>query len=280
MEPCADRTQKPSYPSKSLDFLKITQSSFWNDLSSHRSLLNLNSLPPSCEDSSAVSDDSEQSQIILNIIIGGAGLGGLSTAIALRRRGHTVTVFEKAPALNEVGAGIQIPPNSSRILLKLGLGPYLESKTAEPEAIRIRRWNNGSILSTTTLKGDFRKQFGAPYYVVHRAGLQDALYQCARDLGVEVRLGSGILEYEDAGGRVVLENGDAHTADLVIAADGIHSSARKVVLGGFDERPREAGFAAYRAVVDVELMRQDPEVAWLVDSPGQNLWYVHAFQLA
>lgn len=132
------------------------------------------------------------------------------------------------------------------------------------------------MLSTTTLRCNFREKYSAPYYVVHRAGLQGALYECAKDLGVDIRLGAGVSKYDEKGAIVFLENGEVHTADLVVAADGIHSSARKIVLGGIDQPPQEAGFAAYRAVVDVELMRKDPEVAWLVDSPGQNLWYVHS----
>ncbi|PVI02342.1 FAD/NAD(P)-binding domain-containing protein [Periconia macrospinosa] len=231
--------QETSYPSTSLNFLK--------------------NLPPN-------------SLIKLNIIISGAGLGGLSTAIALRRRGHKVKVFEKAPALNEVGAGIQVPPNSSRLLSKLGVGSYLDGKTAEPEAIRVRRWKDGSVLSITALKSSFREKFGAPYFVVHRAGLQGALFECAKDLGVEIHLGSGVSRYDDESGKVVLENGGVHSADLIVAADGVHSSARPVVLGGVNQPAREAGFAAYRAVVDVDLMKQDSEVAWLLDSPGQNLW--------
>jgi salicylate hydroxylase len=215
----------------------------------------------------------------LNIIISGAGLGGLATAIALRRRGHTVTVFEKVPELGEVGAGIQIPPNSSRLLLSWGLGPYLKEFATEPEAIRMRRWQDGEVISLTTLRPDFTEKYGAPYYVIHRAKLQLSMYKRALELGVVLKTSSGVKSYDAHKAEVVLEDGSIHEADLVVAADGIHSDARRVVLSGEDRAPEKAGFAAYRAMVDVELMKKDRDVKWLLDSPGQNLWYVNLAEI-
>jgi salicylate hydroxylase len=210
----------------------------------------------------------------LNIIISGAGLGGLATAIALRRRGHTVTIFEKVQKLEEVGAGIQIPPNSSRLLLSWGLGSHLQELATEPEAIRMRRWQDGEVISLTQLRPGFTEKYGAPYYVVYRASLQLSMYKRALELGVVVELNAGVGGYDTDSAKVVLENGTVHEADLVIAADGIHSEARKVVLGGEDQPPERAGFAAYRAMVDVEMLKKDKDVEWLLESPGQNLWYV------
>jgi salicylate hydroxylase len=213
-----------------------------------------------------------EATVKLNIIIAGAGLGGLAAAIALRRRSHEVTVFEKAPELGEVGAGIQVPPNSRRLLLRWGLGPYLEGKAVEPDAIRMRRWQTGEVISLTQLVPDFEERFGAPYYVVHRANLQLAMYELAVSMGVHVRVNAGVRSYKAESPSVVLENGETHHADLIVAADGIKSEARKVVLGGQDQPPQQCGFAAYRAMVDAGLMRADPEISWLLDVPGQNLW--------
>jgi salicylate hydroxylase len=174
----------------------------------------------------------------LKIIIAGAGLGGLATAIALARSGHSVQVFEQARALGEVrqcfasgltkpayfsqqvGAGIQIPSNSTRILLKWGLGPHLAAHVVEPESINFRRWEDGNIIGFTKLTPDFRQSFDAPYYVVHRAHFHNAMYQLAKELGVEVVLDAKISYYDAEAPAVELENGRIHKADLVIAADG------------------------------------------------------------
>jgi salicylate hydroxylase len=260
--------QETSYPSNSLNFLQHLSPQSSSQPNTVKEEPNPNITLPA------------NSTIKMNIIISGAGLGGLATAIALRHHNHNVTIFEKTASLTEVGAGIQIPPNSSRLLLKWGLGPYISGKATEPGEIRMRRWEDGSILSTTKLCPYFRERYGAPYYVVHRANLQMAMRDLAVELGVKIRLGAGVKAYGKGVGEVVLENGEVHGADLVVAADGIKSEARKVVLGGVDEGPQKAGFAAYRAVVDVEVMKGEPEVSWLLDSPGQDLWYVEGFCLA
>jgi salicylate hydroxylase len=137
----------------------------------------------------------------------------------------------------------------------------------------MRRWQDGKVIGSTRLKPGFSERYGAPYYVVHRAALQSLMFKRAMELGVDVRLGSGVKTY-DEGAKVVLENGELYEADLVVAADGIHSKARKAVLDGEDQLPERPGFAAYRAMVDVELMEGDPDVEWLLESPGQNLWCV------
>lgn len=150
----------------------------------------------------------------------GAGLGGLVTAIALKQSGHQVTVYEQARELSEIGAGIQVPSNSTRILLKLGLGEYLKPVVTEPEAIVIRRWQNGKVIGNTKLVPDFVDGFKAPYYVVHRADFLSALHKKALDEGIEIHLGHKVSGYHPMQGELILENGTIHGADLVVAADG------------------------------------------------------------
>lgn len=120
----------------------------------------------------------------------------------------------------------------------------------------MRRWQNGEVLSLTKLRPDFLERFGAPYYVIHRANLQLALHQLALDLGVKVRVNSEVKKYDPEAPRVELHNGTVHDADLIVAADGIKSEARKIVLDGQDQPPQKAGFAAYRAMVDADLMKK------------------------
>ncbi|KAL1968737.1 hypothetical protein VTN77DRAFT_1563 [Rasamsonia byssochlamydoides] len=208
----------------------------------------------------------------LNIIIVGAGLGGLATAIALARNNHHVTVYEQAERLAEVGAGIQIPPNSSRLLAKLGLEPYLEKYVTEPASVLMRRWQNGKVIGHTRLIPDCRQQYHAPYYVIHRADFHDAMYRLAVDLGVTVKLASRVVAYDVDEPSITLQDGSKVTANLVVAADGVKSTARKEVLGGADKPPQRTGFAVYRAVVDIDRIRADPETAWLLEKPAFNLW--------
>ncbi|KAL2837449.1 hypothetical protein BJX68DRAFT_280196 [Aspergillus pseudodeflectus] len=211
-------------------------------------------------------------QITLKIIIVGAGLGGLSTAIALATQGHQVTVYEQAPELGEVGAGIQIPPNSARLLIKLGVGPYLAKCATEPEGMTFRRWENGQPIGYTQLIPGFRQTFDAPYYVIHRADFHSALVQRARDLGIEIKLGCKVVDYDLSRRGIQLQSGECFEADLVVAADGIKSLARSLVDKGPEKPVETLGFAAYRATVDVGLMKEDPDTAWLLEKPALNIW--------
>lgn len=125
---------------------------------------------------------------------------------------------------------------------------------------------------------DFRENFNAPYYVVHRAHLHTALHQRAVDLGAEVKVNSRVVSYDPNTPLAVLEDGRAISADLIVAADGIKSVARATVLGGVDLPPARTGFAAYRATVDAEKIRADPDISWLLEKPALNIWYVAGTQ--
>jgi salicylate hydroxylase len=106
--------------------------------------------------------------------------------------------------------------------------PYLESYVVEPQSINLLRWQDGTMIGKTRLVPDFKERFGAPYYVVHRAHLHSALHQRAMDLNVRVILNSRVDRYAAATGTIVLTNGESHSSDLVIAADGeCHTNAPK-----------------------------------------------------
>src|SRR5690349_13956096 len=112
---------------------------------------------------------------IQNVAIIGAGLGGLNAAIALRQRGFKVTVFEQAPELGEIGAGIQLSPNASRVLMALGLDKAFEAIAFEPNRHVVRNGTTGGIVSATQMRGVFRSQYGAGYFGAHRADLHAVL---------------------------------------------------------------------------------------------------------
>ncbi|KAB2575665.1 FAD-dependent monooxygenase OpS4 [Lasiodiplodia theobromae] len=208
----------------------------------------------------------------LNILVVGAGLGGLATAVALGRRGHSVTVLERAAELGEVGAGIQVPPNSARLLLSWGIQPFLQDKVIAPESITFRRWQSGESIGFTKLKPEFEDNFDAPYYVIHRAHLHDALHKLAEQSGAKILINKSVVKYDPNTPSVETDNGELFTADLVIAADGVRSTARKVVLGGEDMPAQKTRFAAYRATVPVEKMQSDPDLASILARPGINIW--------
>ncbi|KUJ16928.1 FAD/NAD(P)-binding domain-containing protein [Mollisia scopiformis] len=240
--------QEPIHPTRSLQFLRNSSSEYNND---------------AC---------SLQAKVRLRIIVVGAGLGGLACAIALARRGHTITVLEQANQLGEVGAGIQIPPNSSRLLHSWGLQPFLKSAVVEPDGMTFRRWLDGKVIGYTKLVPQFRENFHAPYYVIHRAHFHDALYRKALELGVQVKVASRVEKYDIEAPSVELASGDILKADLIVAADGVKSVARKFVLGGNDIPPERTGFAAYRATVDAAKIKDDPEISWLLEKPSVNIW--------
>src|SRR4029077_17064196 len=112
---------------------------------------------------------------VQNVAVVGAGLGGLNAAIALRQRGFDVTVYEQADALGEIGAGIQLSPNASRVLATLGLDREFEAIAFEPDRHVVRNWKSGNIVSATAMRGVFRSQYGAGYFGAHRADLHAVL---------------------------------------------------------------------------------------------------------
>ena len=156
--------------------------------------------------------------------------------------------------------------------MKWGIEPYLINQAVEPGGISFRRWKEGNVIGYTKLIPDFRETFGAPYYVIHRAHFHNALYQLALSLGVEIRVNSKVEDYDIDVPSLTLENGETFVADLIIGADGIKSLARQKFLN-YEESPlAPTGFAAYRATVDVAKMKSDPDVSWLLEKPGLNIW--------
>ncbi|KAI8317436.1 FAD-dependent monooxygenase OpS4 [Colletotrichum sp. SAR11_240] len=177
-----------------------------------------------------------------------------------------------ATLLSEVGAGIQIPPNSSKLLQRWGVMDVMAEQAVRPDGISFRRWENGERIGFTDLSQTFVELCGAPYYVAHRAHLHSALYKRALDLGVTVRLDSRVANYNPLAPTATLCNGEVVSADIIIAADGVKSVARDFVPYGEGHGPKYTGFAVYRATVDVSKMRKIPEISWLLEKPGLHVW--------
>lgn len=148
----------------------------------------------------------------------GAGIGGLTAAVALARRGIKVRVFEQAPELVEVGAGIQLSPNAMKVLIALGLGNALQEVAFEPKFAVIKNGQSGRTYVSVPLKDTAARVFGAPYYHVHRADLQNVLHNVVANLGVEINLNARVEGYDRAGFSGI------KPADLSVCADGVSSS--------------------------------------------------------
>ena len=186
----------------------------------------------------------------LRAIVIGAGIGGLTAALALRRAGLEVSVHEQAPALREVGAGIQMAPNATRVLRRFGLGEALARVGVRPDVVEHKRWQDGRVLQRQPLGQACEDAFGAPYYHVYRP---DLLAVLTRALPEDVvRLDRRCTAIHDRGEAVdvVFANGEMATANVVIGADGIHSTVRALLLGA--ESPWFSGSIAYRGLVDAQ----------------------------
>jgi salicylate hydroxylase len=188
------------------------------------------------------------------IFVAGAGIGGLTAALALAARGFRVVVLEKTERLEEVGAGLQLSPNASRILVGLGLTERLGRRAVTPEAISIMSARAGGEISRLPLGEAASFQAGAPYWVLHRSDLQAALQGAVNDNpDIELRLG---CQFEDLtthakGLTVVQRSGNMRRQDLAMAligADGIWSSVRHHLFP--ETQPQFSGLIAWRGTLD------------------------------
>jgi salicylate hydroxylase len=212
------------------------------------------------------------------VLVVGAGIGGLAAAICARRLGLDVTVYEQADELREVGAGIQLAPNATRILHGLGLAEPLARVAARPAAAVLRRWDDGRQLWSQPLGDAIEGRFGAPYYHLYRP---DLLAVLGAALPADaVRLGHRVVAIEDGPAGIALRFADGAGAegDAVVGADGIHSVVRARAMGA--DAPRFSGSIAYRGLVPADRVAdlRLPVVSntWL----GPERHFVHYFVAA
>lgn len=181
------------------------------------------------------------------VVVAGGGIGGLTAAIALRRAGFEVRVFERAEELGEVGAGLLLAANAQKALGKLGLAEAVARMGTPASAGEIRSWR-GEVLANIPAS-ELEKRVGAPSAAVHRADLQALL---VREVGEEtLRLGSAVEGFEregESGMKVLLADGGEERADVLVGADGLRSEVRAGLFGAAE--PRYAGYTAWRAVVE------------------------------
>ncbi|KAK3315769.1 FAD/NAD(P)-binding domain-containing protein [Apodospora peruviana] len=227
----------------------------------------------------------------MNIIIVGAGVTGLAAAISLRRAGsgHRITIYERSSMTNEVGAAINVPPNVGRFLLKWGLDP-IKSRFVSTTGMYFMSHETLSLLPGPAAVFDHSRNtelYGAPLYYAHRVDLLDALRRLATDPDshpssppVTIYLKSEVVSYNPSTPNITLSDGRTLQADLVIAADGIHSTAVQHVLGGHANpasvpKTGTQGNVCYRFLIPRVDVDSDPDTKWFNDTPlalGCRIW--------
>ena len=209
-----------------------------------------------------------------HVLIAGGGIGGLTAALALLRRGFDVDVFEQAKELREVGAGVQVSPNGSRVLHALGVGEALAASSCEASGKEIRLWSTGQTWKLFDLGAESVARYGFPYFTVYRPDLLAALLDgVRREKPDAIHLGAKVAGFVQEEGRVTLslEDGRTVSGDALVGADGIHSRIRHGLFG--EEAAEFTGMVAWRGVIPME--RLPSHLARLVGTnwvgPGRHV---------
>jgi len=210
-----------------------------------------------------------------HILVAGGGIAGLTTALALLRRGIDVDVYEQAPELREVGAGLQIGPNGSRLLIELGLRDAIEQVACAAARKEVRLWNTGETWKLFDLGRDCIERFGAPYWTVHRGDIHNVLRDAVLAQKPDaIHLNCQARGFTQNGAGVTLHLGggraDVH-GDAIVAADGVHSRLREAA--GIADKTFFTGIMAWRGLVPAD--RLSPESRSLVGTnwvgPGAHV---------
>jgi 2-polyprenyl-6-methoxyphenol hydroxylase-like FAD-dependent oxidoreductase len=185
-----------------------------------------------------------------DVLVIGGGMAGLAGALALRENGAAVTLVERAPEFGEVGAGLQMAPNATRVLKRWGLLEKALEIGVQPKHLVFRDAVTGEELTRQTLGGEFEERYGAPYVVIHRSDLHRVLLEACQDAGVRLVNDVMVERVETVNGRGVAHaaGGDVYEADVVIGADGLKSTLRPTVAG---DKPVSSAYVAYRGTVPI-----------------------------
>jgi 3-hydroxybenzoate 6-monooxygenase len=193
-----------------------------------------------------------------SVIVAGGGIGGLSAALGLASKGCSVTVLEQAEKFGEIGAGIQIGPNAFHAMDYLGVGDAGRARAVYVDKLVMMDGLSGDQVAAILVDEPFRKRFGNPYAVIHRADLHGAFLEaCERHPAIKLVNRQRVVGYENWSGgvRVRTESGTIYDADALIGCDGVRSKIREQLTGG--DALKLSGHVAYRAVLPIEQMPED-----------------------
>jgi 2-polyprenyl-6-methoxyphenol hydroxylase-like FAD-dependent oxidoreductase len=204
----------------------------------------------------------------IHVIIVGAGFGGLTAAIECHRKGHSVLVLESFPQLKLLGDIISFAPNSGRIFLSWpGIDEKLDPIIHKSKGLEYKTWLGEHLFSQGWTSEE--KTFGKAYNG-HRGEIHEIVYRYALELGIDIRLDHKVVDYFEteieAG---VIAKGERFIGDVVLAADGVRSNGRAIVLG-HDDKPKSSGYAIYRAWFDSAELAKHPETAWMVNNGDKH----------
>ncbi|MTI51771.1 MAG: steryl acetyl hydrolase [Alcanivorax sp.] len=201
----------------------------------------------------------------MHVLIVGAGIAGLTAAIALRHKGIDATIIEQASQLSEIGAGIQIAANGSVVLRELGLEQAVAAKSVIPGSFDMRDIRDGKLLWVAPLGEEGTRRWGAPLYNIHRADLIEILADALPSESVRLGVHCTGFSQDDHGVTVHMDNGDDVHGDVLIGADGIHSVIRKQLFG--EDEVQFSNILMWRALIPAEKLEH-------VDLPERgNYWF-------
>jgi salicylate hydroxylase len=206
-----------------------------------------------------------------SVVIIGAGVGGLTLALALGRLGIEAVVLEQSAEFREVGAAVALAANATRALRTLGLGESLALVSTEPARMIHRDGRDGRVIAATPGPGWYRSSFGAPFFALHRAALQRLLADAVGPEHLHLECRAQALEERRGRMRVHCSSGAVYDADVVVGADGVHSLARAFVTGG--DTPVYSGTSAFRGLVPIRQLSHlpDPDALQFWMGPGAHL---------
>lgn len=200
----------------------------------------------------------------MNAIVVGGGIGGLTTAAFLQRQGVRVQIFEQAPEIQPVGAGIVLAPNAVRLLRRLDVMGMLQQQALKVRTgWQFRRWHNGRILLAQDMD-ECESLYGEAAWLVHRADLLDALLAAVDKDSLHLGHQCTNIEQSSSGVTVTFANGASAKGEILVAADGIHSAVRKKLIGQL--QARDSGLCAWRAMIPRDRLPEE------FLSPTQTLW--------
>lgn len=180
---------------------------------------------------------------MVEVVVVGGGIGGLAAAFAQARAGRTVRVLERSAEFGEVGAGLQLGPNATRVLHRWGLLDQVIERGVLPGRLVFRDALTGEELTHLDLGEGFRRRYGGPYVVAHRGDLHAVLLRACAAAGVELLNGRHVERVDAGRARAHCAGGEVHEGDVVVAADGLQSVLRAQLVA---DQPHDSGFVAYR----------------------------------